>query len=281
MNLSMTVINNSLYAIDGMSKGSTLGGEIALQAYGAKSWAEMPPLIVSRFGSCIASCVHGDKLYVSGGAWWTDPIGSDDTVFLASVERYDSVKKTWEEMAPMLTPRCDHAMAVLGGKLYVVGGTGGNEVGGDFLNVVERYDPEKNVWETVAPMAAVREKMALAVLGCKLYAIGGMSSKSDGPGDNTLNVVERYDPVANCWDTLTPMTTHRASCGAVALQGKLYAIGGYDDESNAIRSVERYDPEEDAWEEMPPLGTARYPGGSCFVVDKRCLFATESCSLAV
>ena len=44
---------------------------------------------------------------------------------------------------------------------------------------------------------------------------------------------------------------------AVALDGKLYAVGGQDAGFNALSSVERYDPALDAWEVVVPIATAR------------------------
>ena len=52
----------------------------------------------------------------------------------------------------MATPRDNHAVAVLDGKLYAVGGY--NDDG--FLSSVERYDPAANTWEAVAPLTTAR-----------------------------------------------------------------------------------------------------------------------------
>ena len=43
----------------------------------------------------------------------------------------------------------------------------------------------------------------------------------------------------------------------VVLDGKLYAMGGYNDDDGILSSVERYDPALDAWEAVAPMGTAR------------------------
>ena len=53
----------------------------------------------------------------------------------------------------MATPREGHAVAVLDGKLYAVGGD--NE-DGVTLSSVERYDPALDAWEAVAPLPADR-----------------------------------------------------------------------------------------------------------------------------
>ena len=54
-------------------------------------------------------------------------------------------------MAPLAAARFAHAVAVLDGKLYAVGGIHDDEV-----NSVERYDPATNAWEAVAPMATAQ-----------------------------------------------------------------------------------------------------------------------------
>lgn len=53
------------------------------------------------------------------------------------------------------------------------------------LNIVEKYDPEKNKWQRVAPMCARRLGVAVAVVNDMLYAVGG----SDGT--SPLGTVER------------------------------------------------------------------------------------------
>ena len=57
----------------------------------------------------------------------------------------------------MATARAYHAVAVLDGKLYAVGGRveEDDEVEVD-SNSVERFDPATNAWEEVVPMATAR-----------------------------------------------------------------------------------------------------------------------------
>ena len=74
------------------------------------------------------------------------------------MERSDPIENAWEAVAPMATARYAHAMAVVDGKLYAMGGYNNG-----FLNSVERYDLAVGAWEAVAPMAAARMK-AFAIL---------------------------------------------------------------------------------------------------------------------
>jgi len=43
----------------------------------------------------------------------------------------------------------------------------------------------------------------------------------------------------------------------VALNGKVYALGGYDGSSN-LNTVEVYDPATNTWTPIAAMGTARY-----------------------
>lgn len=54
------------------------------------------------------------------------------------------------------------------------------------------------MWSTdVAPTYSCRTSVGVAVLDNLLYAIGGQD------GVTCLNVVERYDPIVNKWNTVS------------------------------------------------------------------------------
>jgi len=60
----------------------------------------------------------------------------------------------------------------------------------------------------------------------------------------------------NIWKTKSPMPTERYGLAAVAVDGKIYAIGGYD--GSYLRTVEEYDPSTDSWRTVAQMPTARY-----------------------
>ena len=80
------------------------GGGCGTGADGAK---------VCRYGA-----VLDGKFYSAGGQ-------NDNFAASNSVERYDFETKAWEAVAPLSEARYDHAVAVLDGKLYTVGGCKG------------------------------------------------------------------------------------------------------------------------------------------------------------
>ena len=65
-----------------------------------------------------------------------------------STTRWDPISRTWNYVAPMSSSRSTAGVAVLNGRLYVVGGRDGNVC--HFS--VECYDPHTNKWTLRAPM---------------------------------------------------------------------------------------------------------------------------------
>ena len=53
------------------------------------------------------------------------------------------------------------------------------------------------------------------------------------------------------------MATTRYSHVVAVLDGRLYAVGGFNDGDGDFGTVERYDPAENVWEAVAPMATAR------------------------
>ena len=67
-----------------------------------------------------------------------------------------------------------------------------------------RYDPESDVWNTVAPMQLPRGGVGVAGLGGYLYAVGGNDGRA------SLHSVERYNPHTDKWIEVSSMNRKRA-----------------------------------------------------------------------
>ncbi|MBN1220001.1 MAG: hypothetical protein JXM69_13825 [Anaerolineae bacterium] len=61
---------------------------------------------------------------------------------------------------------------------------------------------------------------------------------------------------SNRWSFQSPMPTHRAGLGVVALNGQIYAIGGVRTNDRATRLLEIYNPQTDTWSEGAAKPTA-------------------------
>lgn len=69
--------------------------------------------------------------------------------------------------------------------------------------------------------------------------IGGSSELG-----SELAVVESFNPVTKEWQELRSMHVRRAYVGVAALNGYIYAVGGWNDSRGTLQSVERYSVEE-------------------------------------
>ena len=239
------MLDGKLYVVGGQGAGFNSLLSVERYDFATNAWEAVAPMATPRETHAMAAL--DGKLYAVGGYNRDD---NNDDGYLSSVERYDPVTNAWEAVAPMATARQEHAVAVLDGKLYAVGGYDGG-----CLSSVERYDPATNAWEEVAPMAAARDCHVMAVLDGKLYAVGGNGGFNNGDPSS----VERYDPALDAWEVVAPMAEARYKLAVAVLDGKLYVVGGEID-GDFLSSVERYDPAANTWEAVAPLATARaYP----------------------
>ena len=109
-----------------------------------------------------------------------------------TVMSLDLVTKQYTTLAPMITARRYHATAVLGRKLFVMGG----QDDGGTLASVECLDLETGQRSAVAPMSRSLFYFAAAALGGKIFV-------------TDLTGTECFDPVTGAWTALAPMNMPR------------------------------------------------------------------------
>ena len=160
----------------------------------------------------------------------------------------DLVTMRYTTLVPLITARIYHTMAVLDGKLFVIGGLDSYI---HYLSSVECLDLETGQRLEMAPMIKPREQHDAAVLGGKIYVAGGSPSSTVGTS------VESFDPATNQWTAVAPMNTPRTYHCLVSAQGKLFAVGGYNNHDDALSSVECFDPSTRVWSNIAALSTAR------------------------
>lgn len=111
-------------------------------------------------------------------------------------------------------------------------------------------------WSSKGPMPAPRFALGAATLvvngRTQVFAVAGAS------GSSLLNSVEAYDPALNTWTTVAPLPTAREGAGVVALNGRLYVVGGNVAGGSQSGIVEAFDPATGIWSTaLPPLVTPR------------------------
>lgn len=103
------------------------------------------------------------------------------------------------------------------------------------IRSVECYDLREERWFQAAEMPSRRCRAGLAVLGDKVYAVGGFN------GSLRVKTVDVYSPSRDQWTTCTNMEARRSTLGVAVLNGCIYAVGGFDG-STGLSSAEMYDP---------------------------------------
>ncbi|XP_055350089.1 kelch-like protein 17 [Paramacrobiotus metropolitanus] len=92
----------------------------------------------------------------------------------------------------------------------------------------------------------------VAVLKDSLMVCGGL--EDDGPLPYAdLKRVRRLDLFRDRSTDLTPMLSRRAFGGAASLNGRVYAVGGYNEEDEPMAAVEFYDLEKNTWQPVAGL----------------------------
>jgi kelch-like protein 10 len=86
------------------------------------------------------------------------------------IESYDTRADRWIRVHPEdpQGPRAYHGTAVLGKKIYCIGGFNGV----DYFNTCTRFDAEKKTWKEIAPMHTRRCYVSVAALDGFIYALG-------------------------------------------------------------------------------------------------------------
>ncbi len=237
--LGVAAVNGKIYAIGGSTATGSYpyrGGVVGLnEEYNPSSdrWTYKTPMPtpMSEFGIA----VYNNKIYCIND----------------NVNRvYDPATDTWENRTPMPTPRHRLGANVVDGKIYIIGGYDRSlPYGGDATAINEVYDPETDTWSTKAPMLAEKCDYASAVVGDKIYIIGGGSLS-----DPLTTVTQIYDTKTDSWSYGAPfpskfLSSERAgvTTGANA-PVQIYVFGGLHDFNEETEySVRVYDPESDSW----------------------------------
>ena len=161
----------------------------------------------------VSAGIISGLMYVVGGC-----INSDCRIGVTNaLEIYDPVANTWSTGASMVTARYGAAAGVIGGKLYVSGGTTGCPPCDNAI-ITEIYAPTTNTWTTGASIPLSCDLMTGAVAGGLLYAIGGYERGSVNAVVGNLQV---YDPTADSWSTGSAMPTSRQGAAAGVINGDI------------------------------------------------------------
>jgi len=231
------VINGKIYVSGGYSDYGGNFPRPALYVYdpAANTWtrkADIPTVVRAggdrqyAAGNGVSGVIDG-KLYVVSGCFpANEPWGyyeSCNPLFF----RYNPAADGWVRLqSPFQVPAAGPTIGgVIAGKFYVMAGSPYSQ---DALFAV--YDPTTKQWTPRNAPALARPGAASAILGGKLYLVGGRRYNGATDTMDTLDVTVLYNPATDTWARRTSMPSPRTGIAAstISLDGKprIEVVGG-------------------------------------------------------
>jgi N-acetylneuraminic acid mutarotase len=223
-------VGDRIYVIGGdqFIAGSVPSGLVEVYDPSTDSWTRKADMPTARgfFGTAVVA----GRIYAIGGS----PNMNEHDPGIAVVEVYDPATDTWTRKADMPTPRLHLTSAVVGGKIYVFGGSPEWAVP---LAATEAYDPATDMWTKLADMPTPRTGIWAAALNGKIYVVGGIAWENEA-----LATVEEYDPATDSWRSMADVPTPRFLLPVEAVGDEVYAIGGSTSDYTTLKAVEAFKP---------------------------------------
>ncbi|RKN09444.1 Kelch repeat-containing protein [Streptomyces radicis] len=138
-----------------------------------------------------------------------------------------AVRARWRPRSPLPVKRAEVAVAALGGRMYVVGGTvqNGDEPPVWATTAVHGYDPRRDRWAEHAPLPRPLTHVGAAALDGRLYVFGGFVTAVHMRPQPDAYV---FDPRRNQWSRLPDLPVALGSIAVAAVGGRLHLLGGRD-----------------------------------------------------
>ena len=157
---------------------------------------------------------------------------------------------TWTTLPPMPRPRQEVAVAVLEGRIFVIGGFG---VEMEPVATVEVFDVAANRWAARAPFPIPIHHAAAATVRGRLFVVGGYTGgRIRWDPEATL---WEYEPLRDAWTRRAAMPTARGALAVAVLGDRIHALGGAA--GDPLGAHEVYDPVAGRWTAANAMPTAR------------------------
>ncbi|MFI3249057.1 MAG: hypothetical protein R3Y39_08015 [Rikenellaceae bacterium] len=176
-----------------------------------------------------------------------------------SVDEY-----SWSELTPNgeAVGRHECVFMEYGDKFYLMGGRG--------VKPVNRYDPQRNSWETLNKTPIEINHFQAVEYNDLIYVVCAMNGSY--PVEKPLTNVWIYDPQSDEWREGDPIPVEhqRGGGGAVLYDGKIYIACGieYGHTSGTTNIFSCYDPESGEWSSLTKAPHIRDHFAAIVVQDK-------------
>jgi N-acetylneuraminic acid mutarotase len=212
---------------EGRHPGTAVADVIAYDA-AADTWSQGPALPAARAGGALVR--RGRSLHFFGGFVDRNATSGDHWVL-----DLDDPAPAWRERAPLPEPRGHHGGAVVGDRIFAIGGQFNHDDARRDVDFVHAYDAEGDRWSAVAPLPTPRSHFdtATVVVDGKIVVFGGRN-ESPRPfwarphplSDSALRNVTLYDPERNVWSERPQLPMGLVSPTAGVIGDRIVIVGG-------------------------------------------------------
>ena len=175
---------------------------------------------------------------------------------------------TWTSAVSLSQPRSNASAVMLSDGRVLI--TGGDDSSGP-LQSAEIIATDGTTAPAAAMNVARSRHFAVSLSDGRVLAGGGVSS-----GGGTTNSAELYDPSADSWTQINPMTSARANATAALLQDGRVLIAGGENSGNPNNTIEIYDPSTGSFNFAGTLSAPRTKHAMAVLCDGRVLIVGGS-----
>jgi len=230
---SMVYASNYLYQAGGSSGADGIGD--GMNVFYAQvhtngtigNWIAGTPLPEVVFYH--AGVTANGFVYVLGGYHFTPENGDviSAVIYYAKINS-DGSLGSWLTAKPLPKPLFSLGASVWNNRIYVIGGCDGPELSSNVYSATIQADGSLSDWITQRSLPVTIFTQANAANGF-IYALGGAINDGSMIVNTVYSSKINADGTLSGWNQTTQLPQQECLFGAVAANGRLFSIGGYND----------------------------------------------------
>jgi len=223
--------------------------------------AAKPPIELHHF----QAIVYKDEIYLVGAM----TAGYPHEKPVENIYIYNPKQDAWRTGAviPGDRRRGSGGVVVYKNKFYLISGIQDGHWTGN-VTWFDEYDPKTDQWKKLSDAPTARDHAHAAVVGDKLYMIGGVQSNAMERKllNNTITEVDVYDFKTGKWTVANAkLPIPRAGNGTVVIGNNVIVIAGESTAQRAAHNeVDAYNTKTGEFKALPPLVQGRHAVGAIY-----------------
>lgn len=216
--IGIVVLEGKIYALGGKVKEGAATDAVECYDPIRDTWSRKRALARTFIG--VQAAAAGGKIYVLKGTELKDKRFE----MVLDFDEYNPATDTWTRKASGTFPKEPLEAVAVGGKYFAVGGGAFTD---SSVPSLKEYEPAGDRWVVRSNMLSTSARtihFSWAVLGGKIYTFGG--GYRVGDGWRASNHAQRYDPGADAWEELPPLSENKIGMATAVAGDRIFVLGG-------------------------------------------------------